>query len=458
MTSVHSQLKLPVDVNTLTKGTITLWVLPLEELSHRLGCADKRGAHPGTDYNNHILIGDHPDPENVCDSRFALIWDSGWYPQFWAKFFQGYLYHDGFRPERKLLALAGHCSFERLEWVQLALSWDKHEGRCTISINGVPVAESPDDAPLAADECGKVLYAGSTAFALGDIAVYDDVLNETELSELYQKEATDFDAKRVQKLRDMYLGENPESFSFNPDDEWRTTLDLPLNRPQDMDHFYVQGRTQAPQITDEGLRVDTGPDYPPMDKSVDDLQQVYLWTEKVFEGDLYVSYDYMPLKPGGLSLLLTQASGLKGEDFMADYPRRTTGSMSMVCWENVRNYHWEYFRETVDARPGRNSSGFIKNPWCTPLAYQCQPAPTEKNRWHRLEYLQQGNRIQGALDGILMFDVTDDGFRGNGPVYRHGHIAIRCMFRTHMLFRNLKVMNRPPEFSLTEVHDLTPIR
>jgi hypothetical protein len=59
------------------------------------------------------------------------------------------------------------------------------------------------------------------------------------------------------------------------------------------------------------------------------------------------------------------------EDFMADYPRRRTGSMRMVFGENVRNYHWEYYRHMNDTRHDMASSGLIKQPWQWPLAYQC---------------------------------------------------------------------------------------
>ena len=447
-TSVNSRLKLPIDVNAMATGTVSLWLLPLEELSHRYPCADLRKAHPGTDFNNHLLISDHPDLQNVCDSRFALIWDPGWYPQYWAKFFKGYLYHDGFKPERKLLALSGHFSFERLRWYHLALSWDKLNGHCAIYVNGLKVGQSADDTPLAADPCGNALYAGNTAFALGEISIETVALDEETLSARYKQTVTDLDQQYMQSLRNMYHGENPQHLEFTPDNSWQTAMELPLNRPEDLRKFYVQGRTQAPSVTEDGLLVETGLDYPPMNRKVDDLEQVYLWTEDTFEGDLYVTYEYMPLKPGGLSLLLTQASGLRGEDFMVDYPRRTTGSMSMVCWENIRNYHWEYYREISDVPAKSASSGFTKNPWCTPLAYRRELKPTTKNTWHRLEFLQEGERIRGALDGVIQFDVTDSGFRGNGPVYRHGHIAIRCMFQTRMCFRNLRVLNRKPAFNI----------
>jgi len=449
--SVQSRLVLPVDINRMPAGTLTQWILPVEELSYRYSCGDSRGAHPGVDANNHILIGDHPDHENVHDSAFALIWDCGWYPQYWVKFFKKYLYHSGFQPTPKLLAAAGHMSFERLRWVQVAVTWDKPSSYAAIYVNGICISESPDnEGPLEADPCGTQLYAGSTAFAVGDITVLDRKLEHAGLWEQFEKENTQPDPAYQQKLKDMYYGENPGGLSFQPDAEWSRELTLSLKEPDHLKAFYVQGMKDSPSITPEGLEIHTSEEMPDMKKQEEDRCQMYLWSEQSFEGDLYLTYEYMPLKEGGLSLLLTQASGLQGEDFLNEYPRRTTGSMSMVCWENVRNYHWEYYREVSDVPPGSATSGLIKNPWITPLAYRRVLEPTEKNVWHRLEFLQQGERIRGALDGVLQFDVLDSGSRGNGPVYRHGHFAIRCMLRSHLRFRNLEVWNRKPPFEILE--------
>lgn len=46
------------------------------------------------------------------------------------------------------------------------------------------------------------------------------------------------------------------------------------------------------------------------------------------------------------------------------------------------------------------------------------------------------------IDDTVMLDMEDNGFGNNGPVLSAGHLAIRCMVRTKMLFRNLKVMNQ----------------
>jgi hypothetical protein len=44
-------------------------------------------------------------------------------------------------------------------------------------------------------------------------------------------------------------------------------------------------------------------------------QQVYIWSNQTFEGNIYVEFEWMSLKPGGLSLLMVHASGMARETF-----------------------------------------------------------------------------------------------------------------------------------------------
>lgn len=139
---------------------------------------------------------------------------------------------------------------------------------------------------------------------------------------------------------------------------------------------------------------------------------------------------------------MLQANGMQREDFMADYPLRTTGSMGMVFGENVRNYHWEFFREMEDTRNDVASSALLKQPWQLPLAYYCLRERLALDEWHQVRFVQEGARLRGALDGELVFDVLDASFGLSGSYYTAGHIAIRCMIQTKNLYRNLKVWNR----------------
>jgi len=180
------------------------------------------------------------------------------------------------------------------------------------------------------------------------------------------------------------------------------------------------------------------------DDPKNDHEQVYLWTKQHFEGHLALEFEFMPRQHNGLSLLMLQASGMQREDFMADYPLRTTGAMNMVFMENVRGYHWEFFREMDDTRNDVASSALIKQPWQRPLAYYCLNRQLALHEWHRVQFVQEGPRLRGAIDGELVFDVTDDPFAHTGGFYQCGHIAIRCMTKTKNFYRNLKIHTRSP--------------
>ena len=58
----------------------------------------------------------------------------------------------------------------------------------------------------------------------------------------------------------------------------------------------------------------------------------------------------------------------------------------------------------------------MKNPYKYPLSFGSLNKPVEKNIWHKLQFIQIGNKLIGAIDGIIMVEFTDDGFSNNGPV------------------------------------------
>ena len=133
---------------------------------------------------------------------------------------------------------------------------------------------------------------------------------------------------------------------------------------------------------------------------------------------------------------------MQREDFLEDYALRTNGSMSTVFGEDVRNYHWEFYREMCDVRNDLVSHGLMKNPWYRPLAFQMEHRTWDLDRWYRLDWLQEGPRLRAAVDGTTVIDVTDQGFDNNGPVFNSGHVALRCMMRTDLLLRHLRIDTR----------------
>lgn len=442
-TSINSRLVIPRHNLNEDKGSLSIWIMSLEDLSAAVTNYEAASKH-NPYFNNYTILSDCEEVRDFNNAVFSFNWSSYWYPMLYAKFYQGNIYDNGYRPKQRAIVGAGHFAFHRENWYQFLLSWDKKNKDYRIYVNGILVALS-DRYPFEMEweKCGDKLYAGNPTYCISDICFYENVILDKEAKQIFEQEAIMTSDVVMDELKNTFLGDNVQKFDWQVGMGWTEKLSLKLTEEKDLDMFYVQGCKSAPKITENGLLVDT----PKVrlcatPNGVEDLNQVYLWTNQSFEGDLYVEFEFNPLEEGGLALLMLNASGMQREDFMKDYPLRTTGSMSMVCWEDVRNYHWEFYRETRDTRNEVENHVLLKNPWQRPLGMQCMKTPLQKNRWHKLQYLQEGSDITCVLDSRVVIKAVDDSFINNGPCLNFGRIAIRCMLNSKIIFRNLKIYNK----------------
>ncbi|OVE78215.1 hypothetical protein BVX99_00465, partial [bacterium F16] len=356
-------------------------------------------------FRNYPLLSDSENPQNYEDANFALLWENRHHRNLIGKFFKGNILWSGYQRtqgdyRRGAFVAADHSPLQKNMWYMLTMTWDKRLDHYSLYLNSVLIAKEDQYSPkpFLKEEVGDMLYSGSPAMCYSAFEFYDKALSEQEIIALYPKQTLEKYNTLNDHLQRVFLGKNRPEFTFNIDKEenWDCRLDLGLTNPDDLDHFHQQGDSLSARISNDGLLLETPDVY--LEKANLD-QQGYLWTEDVFEGDLYLEYEFKILRDGGLSLLMTQASGMNREDFMSDYPRRTSGSMNMVCWEDVRNYHWEYCRDMADVRNDVQCSVLLKNPYLRPLAYGCNPKILERNQWHKLQFLQEDNRIIGAING-----------------------------------------------------------
>jgi hypothetical protein len=431
------------------QGTLVMWVASLDDYFPAAEWEGMKNSNAFSQY--YVLMTDHEALRHVNESSFAWSLERGWHPNMFAKFAPGPWSPGVWTAKRQAVVLAGHWEMRRETWYCLALTWDRPAGRFRIYANGVLVAteDTTFPAPLPSQPCGPILYTGNPTFIYSDAAFYSEALQGETLAAIYREGAAHAEPELEAHLKKTYAGKGLERLDWSPDVGWRETWNLPLTRPEDLLEFTPQGSTRFAKITPEGLRITT----PSMEDYYNvpatavyenqvDLTRIYLWSRRVFEGDLYFEIEFKPLQRGGLALLMLQADGMQREDPLEDYFLRSNGNMVTVYGEDVRNYHWEFYRDMVDTRNDRVSHAVLKNPWRRPIAYQIEDRSWENGRWYRLSFLQQGNRLIGAIDGVKVFDVEDTGFDNNGPVFRHGRIVLRCMMRTDLVFRNIKVLNR----------------
>ena len=438
MTGIKSSIELKEHTMKEPKGSLSFWVLSLEDL-HSVHRA------PGMGKNNPLyaiypLITDHSDPQDYLKANFKLHWWSNWHPGLMAIFAKGSFYEEAFQiPHRAYLSVS-HFSFQKHKWYQFRLNWDYDKDLYQLFVNGILIGQSNRfyNEKYYRDTINTSLFMGNPALCLSDVKFYDQFVSKEEAGMLFAKEAVHIDESVQDKLLTTYTGKGIKSFSWSPDKEWELKLNLGLTQKADLDSFYVQGEPVNVEVTKEGLLVETV-DKPYTGSLLN--KQMYLWTLKPFEGDLYVEFEFQSLRPGGLSLLMVQASGMNREDFMADYPWRTEGRMTMVFAEDVRNYHWEFYREMADMTNIYDNSALIKNPYSHAMSFKALDRPFENHKWHKLQFLQIGDKLIGAIDGQIMVEAEDN-TSTNGAVYDFGRIALRSMLHTKMLYKNLKVYNR----------------
>ncbi len=439
MTSIRSVLELKAHNLKREKGTVTIWVMPLEELSTFDTKPNMSKSNPH--FYTYPFLSDNSNPLDFSAAAFKLAWSPRWHPSLMVQFGKGTFYEEAFNMPHKALISVSHFAFNKNKWYQLTLSWNYKKDEYALYVNGVQVGREDQNRvlPLYRDSINTSLFLGNPALCFSEINFYDEVFTPRETYDQFKKETTAFDKELDDELQYTYAGKGRKKFIWKMDNNWKKKLDISMTSPSHLDSFYVQGNPVEVKITGEGLLVETiNKEY--TGRLLD--SQVYVWTNRPFEGNLYVEYDFKVLRPGGLSLLMVQASGMNREDFMADYPLRTSGRMTTVYGEDVRNYHWEYYREMADMRNDLENSALMKNPFLYPLSFGSLGTPVNKDVWHKLQFLQIGNKLTGAIDGVIMVEFEDDGFSNNGPVYDFGRIAIRCMLHSKLLFRNLKVYNQ----------------
>ena len=332
--SIRSRIEIPSHTLNLKKGSLTMWFFPLEDLSPQVAFGNmyKHNGH----MNIYPFLSDSEDPQDFTNAHFKLVWDSGWYPGLIALFASGKIYDEAFEYPHRAYVSSNHFIFRKDRWYQLALTWDKETDQYRLYVNGVLVGAEDQyyEPKMHFDSCGKTLYTGNPMLCYSTTNFYSEVLSSDDVYQEFRKEVTKYDEKLEEELQYAYEGKERKILDWTPGADWKTTFSLDLTHKGELDSFYIQGRPVDVRITNEGMLVETVHKY--YQESLKD-SQVYVWTLKPFEGDIYVEYEFKTLRSGGLSLLMVQASGMNREDFMADYPLRTSGRMSMVCWEDVRN-------------------------------------------------------------------------------------------------------------------------
>jgi hypothetical protein len=440
-TSLRTVLELTTTAHQEPVGSMVLWVAPLETLT--VATVKQSFITKDPNAQDYALVSDALPSNDRGKSIFGWYWRSAWYPTVEAKFVQG-------RPnwdfELTPMVLIEHLPLRQAQWYQMALTWNRDAHRLRLYVNGILAGTA--DYPFEMQTPNPTLYAGNTAMAISGFQVFRQELTGGEIAGSFAAARPQPSLEVTRELQRLFTIQSKPSAQWAPGPAWKLESSWPFTNDADLRGWVQEGCLQPglamkeKRITPEGLLLETP-------EQIAKESRMYLWSPRSYEGDLAVQFQFRPERNFGLALLVLQATGMQREDIIDDQPPRTTGSMSTIIGDRIRNYHWEFFRRTGDVRADVGSQVLMKNPWNWGLGSAALPA-IETDRWHTLLFVQEGSRLRCGIDGRWVIDATDSPTMSTGPVFNSGRIGLRLMYRTRMRFRDMKVWNRQPEWRLLE--------
>jgi hypothetical protein len=424
-TSVSTRAVLKTDLHTAARGSVSLWFAPLEDLS-----STSNAAVPPT----LPLISNGTPPQDVQSMAWGVYWSNG-YPQLIGKFVRGGVWA---QLDRGLVPVVYGEKFNLRQgrWYHLVINWDRPEGRLHLYLNGMAAGHNlrAGNFPVSRGD----LWLGNPMMVLREVALQDRMLSEAEIRQQYDSNRPSGNDAVDAELRRLLAPVALPELDLKLDGSWTETYRCGFRDSRETAAWQRQG-PQAHldrfrlETTPEGLLIET-PDV------IDIETRMYLWSDRTFEGDQWIEYDFRLESPEGLGLLVVCASGMQREDFIADHGPPKTGGMGTILGA-TRNYHWEYVRRVEAMRTDVETQWLSKNPFGRILHSGCIPR-LEQDRWRRLRFVKAGYRLHGSIDGRTVFDVRDDPFQSYGSAYNFGRMAFRQMYKTRMRYRDLVVYTR----------------
>jgi hypothetical protein len=434
-TSVHTRAYVETRLHQGERGTLSFWFSPLENLDFFPNAGNRMREDRHVFY--YPFVSDVFPPNQADQMRFGVFWYNH-DPQVLGKFASGGIWSSMDYTLPPFVAIEKVPMHARC-WYLLTMTWDKAARTIDIYVNGILMNYNHEAAGFM--DSGDRLYIGCPMMVMRELELTDRVLSPGDIKAAYQRRrpaGNEVVDAEIARLTTPAYG--PDS-DLRLDGSWKRSYSCSFTEEGDLDGWRFQTDkaqldAMVVKITPEGLCFKT-PD------KIDNATRLTLWGPKTFEGDQWLEVDFRLESPRGLALVVLCASGMGREDFIDDHELEMVGKMSPIL-AGTRNYHWEFVRRVNVIRTDMETQVIYKNPWGRHLYYGVIPK-IEQHRWYKLRLVKMGSRLQGSLDGRVVFDLRDDASGHTGPVLNFGRIALRHMYHTTVRYRNLVVYERKTE-------------
>ncbi|MBQ8822546.1 MAG: DUF1961 family protein [Lachnospiraceae bacterium] len=208
----------------------------------------------------------------------------------------------------------------------------------------------------------------------------------------------------------------------------------PLSCHGDVEDFVLEG---SAKISFEGgkMRLENA-----MDASNGQKANYVLWCPEDFPSDVYIEWDFRPLREPGLCILFFAAQGKNGESILAENLAPRTGEYVQYHHGDINAFHVSYFRRKEPDERAFHTCNLRKSYGFHLVTQGADPIPgveDAKDMYH-MGVLKKDNVVKFYVNDLEVFSFEDDG-ETYGDLLKGGKVGFRQLAPLIAEYSDLKV-------------------
>lgn len=220
-----------------------------------------------------------------------------------------------------------------------------------------------------------------------------------------------------------------------------------LETASDVTDWIAEGPIQATTSASK----DDGPAAVELASSGGPNDHFTFWCPETFPSRIRIAWDFQPVSEPGLAILFFGAAAAATAVADAASPESSifspalaprNGAYPQYHSSDIRVLHVSYFRRRWADERAFHTCNLRKSPGFHLVAQGADPLPSvedTRGAFYRIEVVKDGKSVKFSIDGLELFEWTDEEDAPTGPVVEGGRIGFRQMAPLVARYRNLEV-------------------
>ena len=177
-----------------------------------------------------------------------------------------------------------------------------------------------------------------------------------------------------------------------------------------------------------------------MDVTLGQKANYVLWCPEEFPSDVYIEWDFLPIREPGLCILFFAAKGRNGETLFSETLSERTGEYVQYHHGDINAFHVSYFRRKEPDERAFHTCNLRKSYGFHLVAQGGDPIPDadEVEQPYKIGVLKKGTEVRFYINEMEIFCFEDDG-ETYGELLTGGKIGFRQLAPLVAEYANLKV-------------------